>query len=84
MGTFVREGDVIEWTNGTGSDVAIGKVVAVGTYGYGVTNEAIANATTGEVSIKGVHTLPKYATSNAISQGAPVYFVLSTQLAYNA
>lgn len=64
---YVEGGDVIQWTNGTGSDVDSGKVVKVGKV-LGVTLQDIASTKTGSVRIKGVFTVPKVAAA-VIAQG---------------
>lgn len=55
---YVSEGDVIPWTNTTGSAVASGQVVAMG-HTLGVALVAIAAGATGAVAIEGVFTVPK-------------------------
>ena len=72
--TSYTAGNVVQWTNGTGSDVASGAVVTIGSYGHGVATVAIANGATGSVAVSGVHKLTKYATSNALTQGQKVWW----------
>lgn len=67
----VQKGDVLEWTNGTGSDVASGDVVVIGTL-VGVALVDIADDESGSVAIKEVWVLPK-STGNALAQGAACY-----------
>ena len=55
---YIQPGEVIDWTNGTGSAVASGAVVAVGQM-LGVALVDIANGATGSVQIKGVFEVPK-------------------------
>lgn len=55
---YVQPGEVIDWTNATGSAVAAGAVVAIGNI-LGVALVAIANGSTGSVQITGVFTVPK-------------------------
>ncbi len=55
---FIQPGEVIDWTNGTGSAVASGAVVAIGQM-LGVALVGIANGATGSVQIKGVFEVPK-------------------------
>lgn len=55
---YIQPGEVIDWTNGTGSSKAAGTVVAVGQM-LGVTLVTIANGATGSVRIRGVFTVPK-------------------------
>lgn len=68
----VQEGKIMTWTNGTGSAVAAGEVVVIGTI-VGVALGTIANGATGEVAIEEVWTLPKEAPL-VISQGDKVYW----------
>jgi len=82
--SWVTEGNVIEWANATGSDVDVNEVVLLGMATAGVAQVDIANGAIGTVSVTGVHRLGKFATDNAIAQNAPVYFNMTTQLAYNA
>mgnify|MGYP000359680842 CR=1 FL=1 len=62
-----QPGDVIDWTNGTGSDVASGGVVVIGANGdavIGVALTAIADTKTGSVRIAGaVATVPKVSAA---------------------
>lgn len=59
---FVQDGDVINWTNGTGSAVAAGQVVAIGQI-LAVALVAIAAGATGSVKTRGVFTVPKVSTA---------------------
>ena len=63
----VQDGDVIDWTNGTGSAVSAGDVVKIGQI-LGVALVDIASAATGSVAIRGVFTVPK-VTGAVIAQG---------------
>lgn len=54
---FVQEGNVIDWYNGTGSDVDSGALVQVGFRGMGVALGDIASTATGSVMIDGVFDL---------------------------
>jgi predicted RecA/RadA family phage recombinase len=72
--TSYKSGDVVLWTNGTGSPVTSGDVVVVGSLGCGVATVAIASTATGNVAMTGVHKLTKYGTSNALTQGQKVYW----------
>lgn len=56
--TYVQPGEVIDWTNGTGSAVASGDVVAIGQI-LGVALVDIASTAVGSVQITGVFTVPK-------------------------
>lgn len=68
----VQEGNIMTWTNGTGSAVASGAVVVVGTL-VGIALGAIAAGATGELALVEVWTVAK-DTTVAIDQGAPVYW----------
>ena len=72
---FVQAGDVINWTNGTGSAVVAGQVVAIGqTLGVALVN--IAAAAAGSVSIRGVYTVPK-VTAAVIAAGESLVWDVS-------
>jgi len=58
MKNRVSDGDVIQWTNGTGSTKTSGTVVKVG-YKLGVCIADIANGASGPVALSGVFTGPK-------------------------
>ncbi|MBZ0088222.1 MAG: DUF2190 family protein [Thermomonas sp.] len=51
---FVQDGDVIQWTNGTGANVASGQLVKVGPSLLGVALVDIASTASGSVAITGV------------------------------
>lgn len=72
---YVGEGDVIQWTNGTGSDVVSGQVVAVGNI-LGVALVYIASTATGSVAIKGTFTVPK-VTAAVVAQGESLVWDVS-------
>lgn len=55
---FVSDGDVIPWTNTTGSAVASGQVVVMG-HIIGVALVAIAAGATGSVAVEGVFEVAK-------------------------
>ena len=67
----VQPGQVIYWTNATGSAVVSGQVVVIGTI-VGVALQDIANGDSGDVAVDEVFTLPK--ATGAITQGARVYW----------
>ena len=67
----VQKGEVLEWTNGTGSDVASGGPVVIGTL-VGVALVDIADGEKGNVAIKEVWRHAKLA-GNAFVQGAVCY-----------
>lgn len=64
---YVQPGEVIDWTNGTGSAVAAGDVVKVGKI-LGVALVDIAASATGSVQITGVFEVPKVSGA-VIAQG---------------
>jgi predicted RecA/RadA family phage recombinase len=64
---YVQPGKVLTWTNGTGSAVSSGDVVAMGNT-LGVALEDIANNASGSVAIRGVYTVPKVSGA-VIAQG---------------
>lgn len=64
---YVQPGNVIEWTNGTGSAVAAGAVVKVGKI-LGVALVDIASTAVGAVQITGVFEVPKVSGA-VIAQG---------------
>jgi len=65
---FKAPGNVIQYTNGTGSDIASGEVVEIASGYFGVALTAIANGATGSVAIDGVFNVPK-GTAAAVTQG---------------
>ena len=59
---YVQPGNIITWTNGTGTAVVSGQVVAVGqTLGVALVN--IANGAAGSVAIEGVFSVPKVSAA---------------------
>lgn len=62
-----QTGDVIDYVNGTGSDIAVNAVLKMGNI-LGVALVAIANGATGSVAVRGVFTVPK-VTAAVIAQG---------------
>lgn len=70
---FVQEGNVIDWYNGTGSDVDSGALVQVGFRGMGVALGDIASTATGSVMIDGVFDLALDA-SDTTTIGAPAWW----------
>ena len=73
---FVQDGDVIQWTNGTGSAVSSGQVVKVGPNMLGVALVAIANGSSGSVAVEGVFTAPKVSAA-VFAQGEKLLFDVS-------
>lgn len=59
---YVQEGNVINWTNSTGSAVASGAVVAIRQI-IGVALVDIANGATGSVALEGVFIVPKVSAA---------------------
>lgn len=51
---FESDGSVIQWTNGTGSDVASGQLVKIGISLLGIALVAIPNGSSGSVAVEGV------------------------------
>ncbi|PSJ23583.1 recombinase RecA [Halomonas sp. ND22Bw] len=70
-------GDVLDWTNDTGSTVSSGQVVVIGAL-IGVALVDIANGATGSVAIDYVWELPK--GSNAIGAGERVDYDISASV----
>lgn len=64
---YIQPGEVIEWTNGTGSAVTADSVVRVGNI-LGVALVDIASTATGSVQITGVFEVPKVSGA-VIAQG---------------
>jgi predicted RecA/RadA family phage recombinase len=69
---YKQPGDVVTWTNSTGSAVSSGDPVQVGLRQMGVALVDIANAATGSVALEGVFSLPKAA--GALSEGKPCFW----------
>ena len=67
----VQAGDVMTWTNGTGSAVTSGSVVVVGDR-IGVALVDIADGKSGEVATEEVYNLPK--NTAAMAQGKKCYW----------
>lgn len=73
--------DVLQWTNGTGSDVAAGDVVALAGGGFAVAHGNIADGATGTVWKAGRYRLAKATGGGtAVVQGEVVGFNTSTQV----
>ena len=69
---FIQKGDTITWTNSTGSDVASGDVVVVGTL-VCVAMVDIGNGKSGGLATSGVYELAAI-TTGAFTQGAALYW----------
>jgi predicted RecA/RadA family phage recombinase len=70
---YIQPGDVIDWTNGTGSAVTSGSPVVIGNEQMGIALVDIASAATGSVAKCGVFSLPKN-TSDAVTAGHKVWW----------
>ena len=68
MNNVVNDGNVIEYTNGTGSKINSGAVVVIGKF-CGVAVADIENGATGAVAIEGVFDLPKKTTTDTMAVG---------------
>lgn len=77
---YVQDGEVLDYTNGTGSAISAGSVVVMGAAGdatIGVALVDIADGEAGAVQIDGVFTVPK--TSAAVfKQGESLMWDVST------
>lgn len=69
---YIQKGETLTWTNGTGSDVASGDAVVIGTL-VGVALVDIANGKSGAVGVVGVYELAAINTA-AFTQGAALYW----------
>lgn len=58
---YIQEGEVINWTNGTGTAVVSGEPVVFGTKQMGVALVNIANGATGSIALEGVFQFAKAA-----------------------
>ena len=80
---FKEEGNVLNWTNGTGSAVAVGRPVVIGTrVGILIAGPApgastVPNGGTGVVQINGVFSVDKTG-GDAPAQGANMYLIVAT------
>lgn len=63
--TYVSPGEVITWTNGTGSAVVSGQLIPIGNV-IAVALGDIADGATGEVAIEGVHEVAKVSTADCV------------------
>lgn len=59
---YLKPGNIIDWTNGTGTAVVSGQVVVIGQL-LGVALVDIANGATGSVAIEGVFSVPKVSAA---------------------
>lgn len=72
MKNYKGQGNTLNWTNGTGSDVSSGAGVLVGKL-FGVAAGDIADGEDGVLNLVGEYELPK-AASQAWSVGAKVFW----------
>lgn len=72
---YVQEGRVIDYTNGTGSNISSGDVVVIGAL-LGVALVDIADGESGSVQIGGVFSVPKVSGA-VISQGESLTYDVS-------
>lgn len=72
---YVQKGNVIDFTNNTGSDIASGDAVPCGSL-LGVAITDIADGETGSLNIEGVWELPKVEAAE-MGQGDPLNWDLS-------
>lgn len=77
MKNYVTDGEVIQWTNGTGSAVVSGQVVKVGGGTLGVAAVDIANGATGSVAIEGVFSGVPKVSAAVFAQGEKLGFDIS-------
>lgn len=71
---YVSDGNVIQWTNGTGSDVSSGALVVAG-HTLGVALVDIANGASGSVAVEGVFTAPKVSAAVFVQGEKLIYDV---------
>ena len=69
---YVQEGKIMDFVNGTGSDITSGDGVVASTQ-FGVAITDIKDTATGSVAIVGVYKLAKI-TTQAFTQGAKLYW----------
>lgn len=74
---FVQDGDVIQWTNGTGSAVESGQAVKVGGGLLGVALVDIANGSAGSVAIEGVFSGVNKVSGAVFAKGEKLLFDVS-------
>ena len=72
---YVSDGNVIQWTNGTGSAVSSGDLVVAG-HTLGVALVDIANGASGSVAVEGVFTVPKVSAA-VFTQGEKLIYDVS-------
>lgn len=67
-----ENGNLVPFTNSTGSDIASGDVVVLGSGRVGVACGNIADGETGTVDVQGVFELPKDSTAFAMGASAAI------------
>lgn len=72
MANYVQPGKIINYTNGTGSDIAYGDVVVLSSR-IGVAECDIANGEIGSVGLEGVYEFPAETTA-AFAVGQKIYW----------
>jgi len=80
---YESDGNVIQWTNGTGADVSSGQVVKLGST-LGVALVAIANGAVGSVAIEGVFSGVPKVSAAVFVQGEKLVFDVSANGALGA
>lgn len=73
---YESDGNVIQWTNGTGADVASGQIIKLGSI-LGVALVAIAIGETGSVAIEGVFSGVPKVSAAVFAQGEKLVFDVS-------
>ncbi len=68
MNNAISKGNVIEYTNSTGSKINSGAVVAIGKF-CGVAVTDIANGATGAVAVEGIFKVTKKTKTDVINLG---------------
>lgn len=80
---YIKPGDVIDWTNGTGSAVLSGDPVVIGNQQIGIALVDIASLAIGSVAKCGVFSLAKNP-AQAITQGQKLFWNATTKKVDNA
>lgn len=70
---YVQAGQIINYSNASGSKIAAGSLVAFGE-GVGVAACDIPNGALGSIALSGVYEMTKNAKANTYSVGAKVYW----------
>jgi predicted RecA/RadA family phage recombinase len=73
---YLQEGEVLQWTNGTGADVTSGQMVKI-SHMLGVALQDIASTATGSVAVEGVFSnIPKVSAA-VFAQGEKLVWDVS-------